>query len=92
VTLVSLDLSHFVPTNFARNAARDRTPREYWHTTWFDRSGSIRRAFGFPHGDRVPYVMVVDRNGSVTAATHSEFSPGAAQTIWSALDGENRGD
>jgi hypothetical protein len=85
VTVVSLDLSPFIPTSFVRDTARDRTPRDQWHTTWLDRSGSVRRTLGLPR-DHVPYLFVLGPDGKVRQTIHAPYDPQTAQRVWSALD------
>ncbi len=85
ITVVSLDLSPFVPTSMVRNAARDQTPRDQWATTWIDRSGAVRRALGLPKGDRAPYIFALDANGNVRASAHGSYDARAANRIFSSL-------
>jgi hypothetical protein len=85
VTLVSLDLSPFVPTSMVRSAARDQTPRNEWRTTWIDRNGSVRRALGLPKGDHQPYLFAIDAQGKVQGWAHGPYERRAAEYIFSKL-------
>jgi predicted transcriptional regulator len=85
VTLVSLDLSPFVPTSMVRSAARDQTPRNEWHTTWIDRNGGVRRALGLRSGDHQPYLFAIDAQGRVQGWAHGRYDQQAADYIFSKL-------
>ncbi len=85
VTVVSLDLSLFVPTSMVRSAARDQTPRDEWHRTWIDRNGSARRSLGLPRGDHQPYFFALDAQGKVRAWAHGPYEARAAERVFSHL-------
>ena len=87
VAMVSEHLASIIPTAMVRDVARSRSPRQYWHTTWLDRSGSVGRTLGLPRDAHLPFVFAIDANGVVRASAHRPFDANAAREVWSVMEG-----
>ena len=75
ISVVALDL--FAGDRIARKRAQDEAARRRWPRTWLETDGAVQEALGLPESE-VPWALLVDEEGRVTAMVHAQASTGRA--------------
>jgi hypothetical protein len=83
--LISVSVPFFVSDSYARDKAREKIPKQYWHDNLFDSHLGIAKILGLSESD-VPWVFVLDAEGRVVAAAHSLAEPASANAVWKSLE------
>ncbi len=84
LTFTALDIFALVPSSTVRSSARERTPRSHWNTVWLSRDGSLASQLGLGDSE-LPWVFVVDPQGTVVLTLHGEFDAAGLARIAAAL-------
>lgn len=85
VALVALELSFVAWDGIVRSQARSHTPNWRWPWVWLERDGSLTRAVGLPNGSAIPWVYIVEPNGTVSRWIHGLVNHRDAPAFWQAL-------
>jgi len=85
IALVALEFSFIAFDGIVRSQARAHTPNHRWPFVWMERDGSLTRSLGLPNGSNLPWVYIVEANGTVSRWIHGYVTHPDAPAFWTAL-------